>query len=96
MGDHGVRPGVALALGALVRTAPEPGRAAPTLDDLTARLAHVTGSRDDWREAVAYLAAQVHAAHRTGDAARGRDAQFALSQIETQLAWFRTNHPATT
>ena len=85
------RNGLNLARGALVILAPEPG-ASPTLDDLTARLAHLKGTQDEWREAVAYLAAQYHSARTIGDAPRANDANFALSQIRAQVAWFDGRH----
>lgn len=88
----GTRGGLAIAKGALVRTTPEVGQDARTLDELVECIAHITGTQVEWREAVAYLAAQVHTARHIGDAARGRDAQFALDQIETQVAWFRSKH----
>jgi len=81
-----------IAKAALIILSPMQGEQ-PTLDDLTARLAHLKGSQDDWREAVAFLAAQVHAERRIGDAAMARDAQFTLNRIRALVGRFDEQHP---
>lgn len=92
---HG-SPGLGKALAALQMLAPEASGPSPTLPELTDRLSHLKGTQDEWREAVAYLAAQVHAERRISDAAAARDAAFALSQIRAQVARFDELHPEAT
>ena len=59
-----------------------------TLPELTARLGHLKGTQDEWREAVAFLAAQYHAERRVSNAAQARDAKFVIDQIRPQIKWF--------
>lgn len=64
----------------------------PTLLALWDIVESVDATRDELRGALAYLAAQLYAARRSGDAARGSDAQHALRVIEEQVAWFKARH----
>lgn len=82
-------PGIDIANAALHLTRPEHRDDSPTLADLTTRLAHLTGKPDAWREAVAYLAAQLNTERRTSENARANDARFALHQIAAQVDWAR-------
>jgi hypothetical protein len=52
---------------------------AGTLAEATAQLDHLNGTRDEWRQAVAFLACQVWAYRSRSD----EDSSLALSQIGT-------------
>lgn len=64
-----------------------------TLAELTERLDHIKGTKQEWIGAVAYLAAQYHAVRATSGADRARDASFAVSQIAYQIDHFRKLYP---
>ena len=87
--DH---PGIGLGDAALQRVGNSLNEGRRTLADLTGELEHITVKPAVWREAVAYLAAQVWAERNETDAAKARDARFALRRIAEQVDWFNGRH----
>lgn len=56
-----------------------------SLADATERLARIAGSKEDMREAIAYLACQTWTYRRMSD----EDAHLALVQVESTIARYR-------
>lgn len=70
---------------------PPEGRSSsgPKLDQLVERVSHLDGTKEQWRTAAAYLAAQLWRAQKTSDAARAQDTEFAMTMIADQVDWLR-------
>lgn len=58
------------------------------LDTLTSTIRHLDGTKADFREAIAYLAAQVVAERRLSDNRRLNDAATVIDQMRQSLAWW--------
>lgn len=61
----------------------------PSISEATAAFSHVEGTKDELREALAYVACQVHAYQRIAN----QDAALAVQQIETIVHEYRARRP---
>ena len=87
--DDKVALGIANAALGFVKEAPK----ASTLLELGTSLEHIKATQAQWRLAVAYLAAQVHAERNISGVAKGRAAVDQIHSFELAIARFREQHP---
>lgn len=84
------RPGLGIAQSAEFIVARHLGekQQARDLDTLISTIQHLDGTKADFREAIAYLAAQVVAERRLSDNRRLNDAQTVIDQVRRSLSWW--------